>query len=236
MKKLFAMILSALLALSLTACSDEATGNTAQSGNDGKTVEDAFGGDFLARLEAAQSGKASDSENSAGWQEVDGDVPFGQYHTEEELLAMLESGDFSTYDVTFEEASEPLVVESEDGGEAFTYDPGEGVTGTFTEVQAAEAVKGGVYYIDWKSQMDPEALAEWEAFDPNDPAFLAQMEEADQMGEEVQQQLNEAMENIDMDEINQQLAEAMQELEGIGLPEGYEDILSGLDLSGLMGG
>ena len=104
------------------------------------------------------------------------------------------------------------------------------------EVQAAEAVKGGVYYIDWKSQMDPEALAEWEAFDPNDPAFLAQMEEADQMGEEVQQQLNEAMENIDMDEINQQLAEAMQELEGIGLPEGYEDILSGLDLSGLMGG
>ena len=56
------------------------------------------------------------------------------------------------------------------------------------------------------------------------------------MGEEVQQQLNEAMENIDMDEINQQLAEAMQELEGIGLPEGYEDILSGLDLSGLMGG
>ena len=46
---------------------------------------------------------------------------------------MLESGDFSAYEVTFEEAAEPVVVTAEEtGGEAFTYDPGEGVTGTFS--------------------------------------------------------------------------------------------------------
>lgn len=226
MKKLIALLLTVLLTLTLAACGGE---NAAQSGTEGQPADGGqFGGDLLERIQAGEA---------AGWQEVDQSEDFGIYRTEEELLAILESGELYTYETTFEEASEPLVVEAEtEGGEDFTYAPGEGVSGTFSEAEAAEKVKGGLVYVDWKSMMDPEALAEWEAFDPNDPAFLAQMEEADQMGEEVQQQLNEAMENIDMDEINQQLAEAMQELEGIELPEGYEDILSGLDLSGLMGG
>ena len=166
---------------------------------------------------------------------------FGAYRTEEELLAILESGELYTYETTFEEASEPLVVEAEtEGGEDFTYAPGEGVSGVFSEAEAAEAVKGGLVYVDWKSMMDPEALAEWEAFDPNDPKMMAEMEELDRQGEDAQQQLDEVTENIDMDEINRQMEEALKEaqkeLEGVELPEGYEDLLGGMDLSGLLGG
>ena len=129
------------------------------------------------------------------------------------------------------------MVEAEtEGGEDFTYAPGEGVSGVFSEAEAAEAVKGGLVYVDWKSMMDPEALAEWEAFDPNDPETQAMMEDLERQSEEAQQQLDEATGNIDMDEINRQLEEAQKELEGIELPEGYEDVLGGLDLGALMGG
>lgn len=222
MKKWIILLLTVLLTLTLAACGGE---ETPASGNSGAMQ---FGSELLERIQAGEA---------AGWQEVDESEGFGAYRTEEELLAILESGELYTYETAFEEAAEPLVVEAEqEGGEDFTYDPGEGVSGTFSEAEAAEKVKGGLVYVDWKSMMDPEALAEWEAFDPNDPEMLAEMEELNRQGEEAQQQLDEAMEGIDMDEINRQLAEAQKELEGIELPEGYEDILGGLDLGSLLGG
>jgi len=229
MKKLLALLLSLLLILSLAGCSGEETPD--QSGVEAADPNQ-FGGDLLERIQAGEA---------AGWQEVDQSEDFGIYRTEEELLAILESGELYTYETTFEEASEPLVVEAEtEGGEDFTYAPGEGVSGVFSEAEAAEAVKGGLVYVDWKSMMDPEALAEWEAFDPNDPEMMAEMEELNRQGEEAQQQLDEVTENIDMDEINRQMEEALKEaqkeLEGVELPEGYEDLLSGMDLSGLLGG
>ncbi len=207
MKKLFAILLSMLLVLSLAACSGEET--PSPSGDAGQTADAGeIGGSLPENLA------------DGSWQQVDEDEPFGQYHTEEELLAMLENGDFSVYESNFETETEPLVVEAEtEGVEDFTYDPGEGVTAAFSESAASEAVKGGVFYADWKSEMDPEALAEWEAFDPNDPEFLAQMEEAEQMGKEAQQQMDEAMD----------------QLEGMDLPEGYEQYLpDGFDLKSLM--
>lgn len=48
-------------------------------------------------------------------------------------------------------------------------DSGEGLTGTFSEAEAAETVKGGVTCFDWRSLMSEEDLAEWDTFDPNDP-------------------------------------------------------------------
>ena len=249
MKKLLALLLSLLLVLSLAACSGEEA--PAQSGEAADPNQ--FGGDLLARLQAAQGGEGSGGEaaagagadgantSGAGWQEVDQSEGFGPYRTEEELLAILESGELYTYETAFEQAAEPLVVEAEqEGGEDFTYDPGEGVSGVVSEAEAAGKVKGGLVYLDWKSMMDPEALAEWEAFDPNDPEMLAEMEELNRQGEEAQRQLDEAMEGVDMDEINRQMEEALKEaekeLEGIELPEGYEDLLGGLDLGSLLGG
>ncbi|MBR2880481.1 MAG: hypothetical protein IKC02_07410, partial [Oscillospiraceae bacterium] len=136
---------------------------------------------------------------------------------------------------------EPVVVTAEEtGGEAFTYDPAESVSGTFSESKAAESVKGGLVYVDWKSMMDPEALAEWEAYGPNSPETQAMMQDLERQSEEAQQQLDEVTKNIDMDEINRQMEEAMKEaqkeLENIELPEGYEDLLGGLDLDSLLGG
>ena len=249
MKKLFAMILSALLVLSLAACSGEEA--PAQSGEAADPNQ--FGGDLLAKIQSQQGGEGSGGEaaagagadsastGGAGWQEVDQSEGFGAYRTEEELLAILESGELYTYETAFEQAAEPLVVEAEqEGGEDFTYDPGEGVSGVVSEAEAAGKVKGGLVYVDWKSMMDPEALAEWEAFDPNDPEMLAEMEELNRQGEEAQRQLDEINESIDMDEINRQMEEALKEaqkeLENIELPEGYEDLLGGLDLGSLLGG
>ena len=247
MKKLLALLLSLLLVLALAACSGEAAEAPAPSG--GQTADpNQFGGDLLARIQAQQNGEGSGGEaaagantSGAGWQEVDQSEGFGAYRTEEELLAILESGELYTYETAFEEAAGPLVVEAEqEGGEDFTYDPGEGVSGVVSEAEAAGKVKGGLVYLDWKSMMDPEALAEWEAFDPNDPEMLAEMEELNRQGEEAQRQLDEVNESIDMDEINRQMEEALKEaqkeLEGIELPEGYEDLLGGLDLGSLLGG
>ena len=249
MKKLLALLLSLLLVLSLAACSGGSEEATAESGNAQPAADpNQFGGDLLARLQAQQNGEGSGGEaaagantSGAGWQEVDQSEGFGAYRTEEELLAILESGELYTYETAFEQAAEPLVVEAEqEGGEDFTYDPGEGVSGVVSEAEAAGKVKGGLVYLDWKSMMDPEALAEWEAFDPNDPEMLAEMEELNRQGEEAQRQLDEVNESIDMDEINRQMEEAMKEaqkeLENIKLPEGYEDLLGGLDLDSLLGG
>jgi len=253
MKKLFAVLLSLLLALSLAACGgggEETPGESSRgseetsaksSGGSPTAAPAQFGGDLLARLQAGQSG---------GWQEVTEDEPFGQYHTEEELLAMLKSGDFSAYEVTFEEATAPVVVTAEEtGGEAFTYDPMEGVTGTFSESEATAQVKGGVTYWDWRSELSEEDLAEWDAYDPNDPETQATMQDLERQGEEAQQQLDEVTGMIDMDEINRQMEEAMKELEGLGLGGltgtggldlgglgGLSGLLGGLDLSGLAGG
>ena len=246
MKKIFAILLSMLLVLSLAACGSEAADAPAQSGEAADPNQ--FGGDLLARLQAAQGGEAAagagaDGANTsgAGWQEVDQSEGFGAYRTEEELLAILESGELYTYETAFEQAAEPLVVEAEqEGGEDFTYDPGEGVSGVVTEAEAAGKVKGGLVYFDWKSMMDPEALAEWDAYDPNDPETQAMMQDLERQSEEAQQQLDEVTKNIDMDEINRQMEEAMKEaqkeLENIELPEGYEDLLGGLDLGSLLGG
>ena len=247
MKKLLALWLSLLLVLALAACGSEAADVPAQNGGEAADPNQ-FGGDLLARLQAAQGGEGSGGEaaagantSGAGWHEVDQSEGFGAYRTEEELLAILESGELYTYETAFEQAAEPLVVEAEqEGGEDFTYDPAEGVSGVDSEAEAAGKVKGGLVYIDWKSMMDTEALAEWEAFDPNDPEMLAEMEELDRQGEEAQRQLDEINESIDMDEINRQMEEALKEaqkeLENIELPEGYEDLLGGLDLGSLLGG
>jgi len=246
MKKLLALWLSLLLVLALAACGSEAADAPAQSGEAADPNQ--FGGDLLARIQAQQNGEGSGGEaaagantSGAGWQEVDQSEGFGPYRTEEELLAILESGELYTYETAFEQAAEPLVVEAEqEGGEDFTYDPGEGVSGVVSEAEAVETVKGGLVYVDWKSMMDPEALAEWEAYDPNDPEMLAEMEALNRQGEEAQRQLDEINESIDMDEINRQMEEAMKEaqkeLENIELPEGYEDLLGGLDLGSLLGG
>ena len=61
MKKLFAILFSLLLALSLAACGGGNEETPAESGGSQTADPNSFGGDLLAKIQAGQS---------AGWQEV----------------------------------------------------------------------------------------------------------------------------------------------------------------------
>lgn len=105
---------------------------------------------------------AEGTENEA--QEIQ-DIPFGQYHTEEELLTMLENGDFSTYiSVDPEMPAESI----DTGGD----EPYSGFSNSiiFTDGGSAE----GVEYPDFTEQLSPEQQAEWEELEQamSDPEVL----------------------------------------------------------------
>ena len=79
MKKIFAILLSMLLVLSLAACSGGSEEATAESGNAQPAADpNQFGGDLLAKIQAQQSGEGS---GGKGWQEVDESEGFGPYRT-----------------------------------------------------------------------------------------------------------------------------------------------------------
>ena len=111
----------------------------------------------------------------------------------------------------------------------------------------------GVVIHDLTENMSPEDKAAWQEMKDMDEAELqamqAEYDEAmagfEDMGELVQLEDGtwtvEGVEDMPSeDDLQQQmdeaLKEAQKELEGVELPEGYEDLLGGMDLSGLLGG
>ena len=83
MRKYIALLLTLALLLALTACGGgetpgESTTPGQSAANPGKQI-----------TESTESTETQPQEIQ--------DTPFGDYHSEEELLAMLESGDFSAY-------------------------------------------------------------------------------------------------------------------------------------------
>ena len=224
MKKTITIILSFVFLLSLCACggkeSEQAESSTGENAG--------FGGELLEQLQ--QSGYIG---GEAEWVEVDQDAPFGEYRTEDELLAILESGDFSG------DASADPVVSSEpvEGMEDIEYDT-EGTVGTFSYDGWGE----GVTFWDWQSELSAEqlealdALAEFDASAYEDyEDILNELDgtEIPDMGDyeqQLQDAIDEEMSGIDQDELQQQIDEAMkqaqEELEGTG----YEDMLDGMDI------
>ena len=122
MKKNIALLLTLVLLLALAAC-----------GKEGGT--------------AAQGGAQLPSVSGDGWQQVSQDAPFGQYHTEEELLEMLESGDFSAY-LPVDPALPADPVDT--GGD----EPYKGFSNalTFSDGGSGE----GVEFMDFAEQLTPE--------------------------------------------------------------------------------
>ena len=155
MRKYIALLLTLALLLALTACGsgETPTGTTAPGQS------------------AADPGKqTSESTESTETQPQElQDTPFGDYHSEEELLAMLESGDFSEYlSVDPEAPADPV----DTGGD----EPYSGFSNSiiFTDGGSAE----GVEYPDFMSQLSPEMQAQWAEMEQEltDPEMMEMFE------------------------------------------------------------
>ena len=155
MRKYIALLLTLALLLPLTACGGGETpaGTTAP----GQSAADP----------GKQTTESTESTETQP-QELQ-DTPFGDYHSEEELLAMLESGDFSEYlSVDPEAPADPV----DTGGD----EPYSGFSNSiiFTDGGSAE----GVEYPDFMSQLSPEMQAQWAEMEQEltDPEMMEMFE------------------------------------------------------------
>ena len=160
MRKYIALLLTLALLMSLTACGGGETpaGTTAP----GQSAADP----------GKQTTESTESTETQP-QELQ-DTPFGDYHSEEELLAMLESGDFSEYlSVDPEAPADPV----DTGGD----EPYAGFSNSiiFTDGGSAE----GVEYPDFMSQLSPEMQAQWAEMEQEltDPEMMEMFEGMEDM-------------------------------------------------------
>ena len=148
MRKYIAVFLTLILLLTLAACGEETTPGSTDPQTGNAAPEQPSGGEDQTQIQ---------------------DVPFGDYHSEEELLAMLESGDFSEYlSVDPEAPADPV----DTGGD----EPYSGFSNSiiFTDGGSAE----GVEYPDFMSQLSPEMQAQWAEMEQEltDPEMMEMFE------------------------------------------------------------
>ena len=152
MKKFIALLLTLGLLLALTACGGGDTPGESTAPNQS----------------AADPGKQATETTETQPQEVQ-DTPFGEYLSEEEILAMLESGDM-TYWMSVDPALPEEPVDT--GGD----EPYAGFSNSiiFTDGGSAE----GVEYPDFMSQLSPEMQAEWAEMEQamTDPEMMEMFE------------------------------------------------------------
>ena len=132
MKKYIAVFLTLILLLTLAACGEDTTPGSTDPQTGNAAPEQSSGGEDQTQIQ---------------------DVPFGDYHSEEELLAMLESGDFSEYlSVDPEAPADPV----DTGGD----EPYAGFSNSiiFTDGGSAE----GVEFTDFLDELPPDVRAEFE--------------------------------------------------------------------------
>ena len=146
MKKLIAILFASLL-LALCGCGGEQKPAESSAG--------AFGGNLLAK---AQQKAAEKEAAAARWVEVDGDEPFGQFRSVEQLRDIIENGasDEAATLVTWETPT----VQPADGGESYS---GSTESGTFSDEGWPEPRVQ--YHLDWQSQQAAELAAE--GYDPS---------------------------------------------------------------------
>ncbi len=231
MKRAGIFLLTMALLLTLGACGGEQTAVDLSDNKDNfRTVKENQGNENQQSAEKQTDSESTEDQNPKeyDWNFMEsGNEPYGKYLTESEWEAIiLGEADYENTPIPIRFAPlDPIIVE-EKSGAAYT---GEGKTVLFEESNVTD---GEVGYFDWKSHMTEEELAEWEAFDPNDPEIQALLEQSDEATRQLEEAQNE-MPDVDMDAIQQQIDEAMkeakEELENLELPEG-------VDLDELMGG
>lgn len=152
MRKFFALLLTLALLLALAACGGGDTPGESTAPNQS----------------AADPGKQATETTETQPQEVQ-DTPFGEYLSEDEILAMLESGDM-TYWMSVDPALPEEPVDT--GGD----EPYAGFSNSiiFTDGGSAE----GVEYPDFMSQLSPEMQAEWAEMEQamTDPEMMEMFE------------------------------------------------------------
>ena len=150
MRKYIALLLTLALLLALTACGGGETpaGTTAPGQS------------------AADPGKQITE--GAEPQEIQ-DTPFGEYLSEEEILAMLESGDM-TYWMSVDPALPEEPVDT--GGD----EPYSGFSNSIIFTDGGDGE--GVEYPDFMSQLSPEMQAQWEEMEQEltDPEMMEMFE------------------------------------------------------------
>ena len=135
MKKYLFTACAAILALALTACGGGDTPGKSTAPNQS----------------AAEPSKQTTENTKTQPQEVQ-DTPFGEYLSEEEILAMLESGDM-TYWMSVDPALPEEPVDT--GGD----EPYSGFSNSIIFTDGGDGE--GVEYPDFMSQLSPEMQAEW---------------------------------------------------------------------------
>ena len=152
MKKFFALLLTLALLLALMACGGGDTPGESTAPNQS----------------AADPGKQATETTETQPQEVQ-DTPFGEYLSEEEILAMLESGDM-TYWMSVDPALPEEPVDT--GGD----EPYSGFSNSIIFTDGGDGE--GVEYPDFMSQLSPEMQAQWAEMEQamTDPEMLEGME------------------------------------------------------------
>ena len=155
MRKYIALLLTLALLLALTACGGGET--PGESTTPGQSAAD-------PGKQITESTESTETQP----QELQ-DTPFGDYHSEEELLAMLESGDFSEYlSVDPEAPADPV----DTGGD----EPYAGFSNSiiFTDGGSAE----GVEFTDFLDELPPDVQAEFEEMQEamTDPEMMEMFE------------------------------------------------------------
>lgn len=148
MKKYIAVFLTLILLLTLAACGEDTTPGSTDPQTGNAAPEQPSGGEDQTQIR---------------------DVPFGDYHSEAELLAMLESGDFSEYlSVDPEAPADPV----DTGGD----EPYAGFSNSiiFTDGGSAE----GVEFTDFLDELPPDVQAEFEEMQEamTDPEMMEMFE------------------------------------------------------------
>ena len=155
MKKYIAVFLTLILLLTLAACGGGET--PGESTTPGQSAAD-------PGKQITESTESTETQP----QELQ-DTPFGDYHSEEALLAMLESGDFSEYlSVDPEAPADPV----DTGGD----EPYAGFSNSiiFTDGGSAE----GVEFTDFLDELPPDVQAEFEEMQEamTDPEMMEMFE------------------------------------------------------------
>ena len=155
MKKHIAVFLTLILLLTLAACGGGET--PGESTTPGQSAADP----------GKQTTESTESTETQP-QELQ-DTPFGDYHSEEELLAMLESGDFSEYlSVDPEAPADPV----DTGGD----EPYAGFSNSIIFTNGGDAE--GVEFTDFLDELPPDVQAEFEEMQEamTDPEMMEMFE------------------------------------------------------------
>lgn len=170
MRRIYLLMIACILSFSLIGCGKEET-TLLEKTNESESIE----------------GVHTDGSN---WKKSDDENASRTYKTADEILALFENGDLSSFLDYETEMHEEIIIEAgnDEASEETTY---QGDSNTVSFDENVELPEENVTFFDWRSMMTEEELAEFDAFDPNDPQLQQYEEELQQKMDELEQYLPE---------------------------------------------